>query len=70
MAWEGEGALLLGAVALAELLHLVAALGGGLGGGGVGAAAGDGGGNRVPVGRAEVTAAEGVPAVAVGVDQG
>lgn len=70
MAGEGEGPLFLGAVALAEFLHLVAALGGGLGWGGVGAAAGDGGGNRVPVGGAEVAAAEYVPPVTVGFDQG
>lgn len=69
MAGEGEGALLLSTVPLAELLHLVAALGGGLRRGGVGAAASDGGGHSVPVGSPEVAAAESVPAVTVGFNE-
>ena len=67
---EGARALDLGAVALAELLHFVAALDGGFGRGGVGAAACDGVGDLLPVGGLEVAAAEGVPLVAVGVDEG
>lgn len=67
---EGARALDLGAVALAELLHFVTALDGGFGRGGVGAAACDGVGDLLPVGGLEVAAAEGVPLVAVGVDEG
>ena len=72
-AGEGEvaEALDFGAVAFAELLHLVAALHGGFRrGGGVGALRGDGVGHLLPVGSLQVGAAEGVPFVAVGVDEG
>lgn len=62
--------LLLGAIAFAELLDLVAALEGILGGGDVAAGGGDGVGNFLPVGGAEVAAVEGVPFGAVGVDEG
>jgi len=59
-----------GAVAFAEFFHFVAALDGGFGsGGGVGALGGDGIGDLLPVGGFEVGAAEGVPLVAVGVDE-
>lgn len=67
-----EGAQPLGAVAPAELLHLVAALEGGLGGGGGGGRETevDGSGDLGPVGGAEVGAAEGGALVPVGVDEG
>jgi len=67
---ERASALDLGAVALAKLLHFVAALDRGFGRGGVGAAVGHGVGDLLPVGGLEVAAAEGVPLVAVGVDEG
>ena len=60
-----------GAVSFAEFFHFVAALDGGFGsGGGVGALGGDGVGDLLPVGGFEVGPAEGVPLVAVGVDEG
>lgn len=67
----GERSRAFGAVAFAELLDLVAALNGGFGGGRgkVSAAAGDGVGNILPVGGAEITFAESVPLIAVGVEQ-
>uniref|UniRef100_A0A7C9CMU2 Uncharacterized protein n=1 Tax=Opuntia streptacantha TaxID=393608 RepID=A0A7C9CMU2_OPUST len=67
---ERESALLLSAVALAELLHLVAALGGGLRRRLVGASTGDVGSYGLPVGGAEVAATEGVPLVSVSSDEG
>ncbi|KAG4992566.1 hypothetical protein JHK87_026023 [Glycine soja] len=68
---EVAEALDFGAVPFAELLHLVAALHGGFGrGGGVGALRRDGVGHLLPMGGLEVGAAEGVPFVAVGVDEG
>jgi len=70
---EGEGAEALdfGAVPFAEFFHFVAALDGSFGSGGsVGALGGDGVGDLLPVGGFEVGTAEGVPLVAVGVDEG
>jgi len=67
---EGASALDLGAVALAELLHFVAALDGGFGRRGVGAAVCYGVGDLLPVGGLEVAAAEGIPLITVGVDEG
>lgn len=63
-------ALDLGAVALTKLLHFVATLDGGFGRRSVGAALGDGVGDLLPVRGFKVAAAEGVPLVAVGVDEG
>lgn len=65
-----DAPLLLGAVALAKLLDLVAALDRGLGGRRKVAAKGDRGRNGVPVGGTEVAAAERVPFFTVGVDEG
>lgn len=68
---ELEGLAALAAVALAELLDLVAALYVGLGRGGAGEAAiGDVVGDILPVGGAEVAATQGVPLVTVGADEG
>lgn len=53
--------MLLGAVALAELLHLVAALEGGLGESVAAAAVGDDYGDLFPLGGAEWAPLEGVP---------
>lgn len=67
-----EGALLLRAVAAAELFDFVATLERGLGrrGGGGAAAAGDGGGDGFPVGGTKAAAAEAVPPGAEDVDEG
>lgn len=67
---QRTSALDLGAVSFSELLHLVTALHGGFGRRGVRAASGDGLGDFLPVGSLEVAAAEGVPFVAVGVNEG
>lgn len=68
-AGEGGGALLFCSVALAELLHLVAALRGGLRRDDIRAAGGYFFGHRVPIGGAEEGAVEGVPSLTVGFDQ-
>jgi len=62
---------LLGAMALAELLHLVAALKGGLGGVGkvVAAACGDDDGDLLPLVVAQWAPLEGVPLLLVGADE-
>lgn len=62
--------LQLSTVAFPELLHLMAALDGGLRGGDVRANTVDIIGDILPVSGTEVAAAEGVPLVAVGVDEG
>lgn len=68
---SGEGALLLGAVTLAELLDLVAALEGGFGrGDGEATGAGYGIGDLLPVGSSEIAAVEGVPFGTVRIDEG
>jgi hypothetical protein len=61
--------LLLNTVTLTELLHLVAALGGSLGRRCAGEALAHGGGHRIPIGRAEIAAAESVPSLTVGFDE-
>lgn len=63
------GALDLGTIPLPKLLHLVATLDGGLGGSGR-AASGDIVGHLLPVVGTEVAAAEGVPLIFVGFDEG
>jgi len=70
-AQRGGDVFLLGAVALAELLHLVAALEGGLGGVGevVAAARGDDDGDLLPLVVAEGPALERVPLLLVGADE-
>lgn len=65
----GIGSLLLGPVALSELLDLVAALDGGLVGVVVAAAGGDGDGDLLPLGGPERAPLEGVPTLLVGLDQ-
>lgn len=64
----GGGSLDLGAVPLAELLHLVAALDGGFGRGD-GASGPDVVGDLLPVVGSEISTAEGIPLVSVGVDE-
>ncbi|KAG9451469.1 hypothetical protein H6P81_011434 [Aristolochia fimbriata] len=65
----GGSALLLRPVTLPELLDLVAALRGGLARGGEAAPSGDGAGDLLPLVGPELAAVEGVPLVAVGVDE-
>lgn len=68
----GAEAVGVGAEALAELLHLVAALEGGLGGGVGEVIAATGGhchGDLLPLGGLELAAVEGVPFLLVGFDQ-
>lgn len=66
---DGFSAVEFSTVALAELLHLVAALDGGLGEGGVGAAVVDVVGDVLPVGGAEVAFPERKPLVAVCINE-
>lgn len=68
--WDRSGALKLCPIPFTELLHLVPALDGGFRRVSGGAATVDIVGDFLPVGGAEVAAAEGVPLVAVGVDEG
>lgn len=70
MMWDRSGALKLSPIPFTQLLHLVPALDGGFRRVSGGTAAVDVVGDFLPVGGAKVPAAEGVPLVTVGVDEG